>query len=99
MRNVVRANFLAAEAPGAPGKVFNVGCGASVSVNKVIAAVSRILGKETPSDFQPARVGDVRNSQADITLARKILGYEPEVDFEQGLRDTVEFFRRLMPAS
>jgi len=91
--NVVQANLLAAEAAGAPGKVFNVGCGGSVSVNQVIATINKILGKSVPSRFAPPRPGDVRRSQADITLARKVLGYEPRVSFEEGLRRTVDFFR------
>jgi len=99
VRNVVRANLLAADAPGAPGRVFNIGCGSSVSVNRVIAAIKRIVGKEVPSDYQPPRVGDVRNSEADITLAREVLGYEPEVSFEEGLGETVEFFTRIASAS
>ena len=92
VRNVVQANLLAADAAGAAGKVFNIGCGGSVSVNGVIAAINEILGKEVESEFLPPRVGDVRDSQADITLAREVLGYEPEVGFEEGLRRTVEFF-------
>jgi len=99
VRNVVRANLLAADAPGAPGRVFNIGCGSSVSVNRVIAEIKRIVGKEVPSDYQPPRVGDVRNSEADITLAREVLGYEPEVSFEEGLGETVEFFTRIASAS
>lgn len=92
VKNVVQANLLAADAAGAAGKVFNIGCGESVSVNVVIAAINKLLGKEVPSEFLPERVGDVRDSQADISLAREALGYEPEVGFAEGLEKTVEFF-------
>ena len=91
--NAVRANLLAADAPAAPGKVFNIGGGGSVTVNEVIAAVNRILGKSVPSEFQPTRAGDVRHSQADISLAREVLGYEPTVTFEEGLAKTIELFK------
>src|SRR5208337_2371480 len=93
VENVVHANLLAADAPEAPGKVFNVGCGSSVTVNQVIAAINRILGKNVRSKYEPPRAGDVKHSLADISAAKKFLGYEPKVSFEEGLRKTVEFFR------
>jgi UDP-glucose 4-epimerase len=94
--NVVRANLLAADAPSeAAGKVFNVGCGDKVTVNQVIAAINRILGRNVPSVFVPPRAGDVRHSHADISLARKLLGFEPVVSFEDGLRKTVEYFKNI----
>jgi UDP-glucose 4-epimerase len=93
VENVVHANLLAAEAPEAPGKVFNVGCGSSVTVNQVIAAINRILGKNVRSKYEPRRAGDVMHSLADISAAKKFLGYEPKVSFEEGLLKTVEFFR------
>ena len=92
VENAVRANLLAAEAPDACGKVFNVGCGHRVTVNDVIAAINRILGKNVPSRFAPARPGDVLHSDADISLARECLGYQPVVSFEEGLRKTIAFF-------
>jgi UDP-glucose 4-epimerase len=93
VENTVQANLLAAEAPEACGRVFNVGTGCAVTVNDVIAAINRILGKEVRALFAPPRPGDVRHSLADISLARKYLGYEPAVAFEEGLRKTMEFFR------
>jgi len=92
--NVVRANLLAAKAPKeACGKVFNTACGHTVTVNQVIAAINRILGKNVPSNFVPPRPGDVLHSNADISLARKLLGFEPIVSFDEGLRRTVEYFK------
>jgi len=94
--NVVRANLLAAEArTEACGKVFNVACGQSVTVNDVIARVNAILGKNIPSQFAPPRPGDVRHSNADISRARDLLGFEPGVSFDEGLRRTVEYFKGL----
>jgi len=94
VENVVRANLLSADAPKkAVGKVFNVGCGDKVTVNQVIAAINRVLGKNVPSVHVPPRAGDVRHSHADISLARELLGFTPVVSFEDGLRKTVEFFK------
>ena len=94
VENAVRANLLAAEAPEACGKVFNIGCGSAVTVNQTIATVNQILNKSVPSNFVPERPGDVRHSRADITLARELLGYQPHVTFEEGLRRTIDAFRR-----
>jgi len=93
VENVVHANLLAADAPEAPGKVFNVGCGSSVTVNQVIAAINRVLVKNVRPKYEPRRAGDVMHSLADISAAKKFLGYEPKVSFEEGLFKTVEFFK------
>ncbi len=92
--NAVQANLLAAEAPEACGKVFNIGFGSAVTVSGAIAAINRILGKSAPPVFAPLRTGDVRHSRADISLARRYLGYEPRAPFEEGLSKTIEFFRQ-----
>jgi UDP-glucose 4-epimerase len=91
--NVVHANLLAAEAPGATGRVINVACGQTVSVNGVIAAIQRVLGTRLATQHEPPRPGDVRMSDADIALAREALGYEALVNFEEGLRLTIAWFR------
>jgi UDP-glucose 4-epimerase len=54
-----------------------------------------MLGTTTKTDFQPARVGDVRESLADISLARKLLGYDPKVHLEEGLRETIDYYKQL----
>ena len=64
-----------------------------MTVNQVIAAINKILGKNVPSKYEPRRAGDVMHSLADISAAKKFLGYEPKVSFEDGLRKTVEFFK------
>ncbi len=94
VENVVRANLLAADAPEAPGRTFNVGCGSAITVNQVIAFINKALGKDIPSEFQPSRVGDVKHSLADISLARKLLAYEPTTSFEEGLARTIDFFTK-----
>lgn len=91
--NVVDANLLAAEAKDAPGGTFNIGCGRSYNLLQLIDALNRLLGTNLQPSFQAARPGDVRDSLADISQAKKVLGYQPRVDFEEGLRRTVEYYR------
>lgn len=91
--NAVHANLLACEAPNVAGKVFNVGCGDRISLNQVLAALRKITGKPLEAKYDPPREGDIRDSQADISAARKFLGYEPQVGFEQGLRLTCDWYR------
>jgi UDP-glucose 4-epimerase len=93
--NVVDANLLALTAKNAPGEVFNVGCGARFSLRHLIEKLEQILGTIARVDYLPARDGDVRDSLADIKKARNLLGYEPKISFEAGLRLTVEAFREL----
>jgi len=94
IQNVVEANLLAARAEGLAGQVINVATGKSYSINYVIAELNRILGKSLQPNYEPARPGDVRFSEADITLARQILGYEPRISFEDGLKSVVEWYAR-----
>ncbi len=91
--NVVRANLLACTAPDAPGGVFNVACGDRHSLLDLIDSLSQLCGKDAGCVHTPSRVGDVPHSQADITRARTVLGYEPAVSFSDGLRRTVDWFR------
>jgi UDP-glucose 4-epimerase len=90
--NAVQAVMRAADAPDASGNVYNVGTGASVTVLELVAALNRILGTDLRPNFVPTRVGDVKFSQADIRRTRADLGYEPLVSFEDGLRQTVEWY-------
>jgi nucleoside-diphosphate-sugar epimerase len=91
--NAVKATLLAATAPEAPGKVINVGVGESCTLNRTVELLNGIFGRALKPQYGLAREGDVRESQADISLARKILGYEPDFRFEDGLRKTVEWYR------
>ena len=93
VENAVQANLLAFEAPNASGRVFNVGVGGRVSLNTVIELLSKISGTPMEAKHDPPRDGDIRDSQADITQARNYLGYDPQVDFEEGLRRTFEWYR------
>ena len=90
--NVVDETLRACEATGASGKVFNGGTGARITLNQVINLLAKITAREIRAAYEPPRVGDIRDSQAEISLARKVLGYEPKVLFEDGLRRTWEWY-------
>ncbi|HWP84915.1 MAG TPA: SDR family oxidoreductase [Terriglobia bacterium] len=91
--NVVEANLLACAAPGAAGKVFNIGTGRRETLNQVLATLGRIFGRPVEAVYAPPRSGDIVHSLADIRKAQEELGYEPRVGFEEGLRRTVEWYR------
>jgi len=91
--NVVDATLRACLAPAAPGKVINVGTGRSSTLNQTITLLNTIFGLQVKPQYGPPRMGDVRHSTADISLARATLGYEPLVSFEEGLRRTVDSLR------
>jgi nucleoside-diphosphate-sugar epimerase len=91
--NVVDGVLRAVEAPGASGEVINVAVGGRVSLNELFAALQRIIGTNLTPTYGPAREGDVRDSQADIGKAERLLGYRPVVSFDEGLRHTVEWAR------
>lgn len=91
--NAVHANLLAAEAEGVSGKVINVGCGHTLSVNAVVRKIKDILGVDIEPAYEPARPGDVKKSHGDLTRAREWLGYAPVVSFDDGLRSTIDWLR------
>lgn len=97
--NVVRANRLAAEAPATEvsGKMFNVATGIRYSLNQTYKILQNIIGFSGPVQYAPPRVGDVKHSLADISLAQKHLKYSPTVGFEEGLRWTVDWYRAAFP--
>ncbi len=89
--NVVAANLLAADAPGIGGEILNVATGASVTVNALADAIGELLDKPVEKSYEPVREGDVLASWADVSEARRLLGYEPEVDFPDGLRRAADY--------
>jgi nucleoside-diphosphate-sugar epimerase len=88
--NVVDATIRAGEASGASGEIFNVAAGLPASVNTIAETIGEILGKPVERRHVPRRAGDIRDSWADLTKSRRILGYEPAVDLREGLRRTIE---------
>ncbi len=90
--NVVDANLAALETPGVGGRVYNIACGQGISLNQLAECLRRETGATVEAVHGPDRPGDVRDSVADITLARTELAYEPAVGLEEGLRRTVAHF-------
>lgn len=93
VENVVNANLLAAEAEGVAGRAFNVACGGRYSLLDLLGRLKEIIGSGIEPIHEAARAGDVRDSQASIEKAQKGLGYQVSIDFEEGLRRTVEWYR------
>ena len=93
--NVVDGVLRACEATGASGRVINVATGSSISLNALFEAMRRLIGASVKPVYAEPRAGDVRDSLADLRLAKDILGYKPIVPFEEGLRLTVEWYRSL----
>ena len=94
--NAVRANLLAADAPGVAGRVFNIANGKNTDLLTLVEILNRLLGTSVPPRHAAARVGDVRESLADISQARKLLCYEPVLEFEEGLRRSIAYYRSLV---
>ena len=92
--NVVQANLLAADAPGVAGRTINAAQGRSIDLLRLLELLNGLLGTNVQPQLAPPRPGDVRESQADVTLARQLLGYEPQVDFEDGLRRSIDYYRK-----
>jgi UDP-glucose 4-epimerase len=88
--NIVVANLLAADAAKIGGEILNVATGSSVTVNALADAIGEMLGKPVEKTYEPVREADVRASWADVSEARRLLGFEPEVDFANGLRRTAD---------
>jgi nucleoside-diphosphate-sugar epimerase len=91
--NVVDETLRACTAPHVSGKVFNGGTGARITLNQVLKMLEKISGKKIQAQYDPPRTGDIKDSQADISLARKLLGYEPLVHFEEGLKKTWDWYK------
>jgi UDP-glucose 4-epimerase len=89
--NVVGANLLAADAAGVGGEILNIATGGSVTVNALADAIAELLGKPVQKSYEPARKADVHASWADVAEARRLLGFEPQIDFDDGLRRTADY--------
>lgn len=92
--NVVQANLLACTQPNVGGEVFNVACNERHSVLEIAHTVARLVGKPIEIEHTPPRAGDVRHTQASIAKAQRLLGYQPAVGFEEGMRRTVAWLRQ-----
>lgn len=96
VENVVAANFLACHAPTADvcGKMFNIAAGKNFSLNQLYSFLQELTGFSQPPKYSSERPGDVHDSLADTTLAETAIGYKTLVEFEQGLRQTVQWYRK-----
>jgi nucleoside-diphosphate-sugar epimerase len=91
--NVVRANVLAMDTAGVAGKVYNIACGARVTLNRLVWELRDLVGLDFEPIYATSRSGDVRHSLADLSLARRELGYAPTVLLREGLERTIEHAR------
>jgi nucleoside-diphosphate-sugar epimerase len=92
--NVVQANLLAATAPCDKGVVMNAACHGRTTLNELVEKLNRLLGKNIAPVYQPARPGDIKHSFAAVEHARRAIGYEPRVSFDDGLEQTVAWYRQ-----
>jgi nucleoside-diphosphate-sugar epimerase len=93
IENVVQANLLAATSRDAVGTAINIGCGERISLNSVLHLAGELLGIAIEADYREPRPGDVRDSLADISKARQLLGYDPKISFRAGLARTLDALR------
>ena len=92
VKDVVNANILAMKAPNAAGKVINIAAGKRTTLNELVSVLNDILGKNIEPEYTDPREGDIKHSFADISLAKEIIGYEPEYTLEEGLKQTVKWY-------
>lgn len=93
VENVVEANLRACEATGIAGEAYNIACGGRYTLLELLGKLKEIIGSDIAPAHEPARAGDVRDSQASIEAASRAFGYRVSVDFEEGLRRTVDWYR------
>jgi nucleoside-diphosphate-sugar epimerase len=94
--DIVRGNLLAADAADMAGQAINVATGQQFALLDLIAAINKVLGTDIEPKFADPRPGDAPESLADISLARTLLGYEPQVGFDEGLARSIEYYRGLV---
>jgi UDP-glucose 4-epimerase len=94
--NVVAANLAAATAPEAVGRVMNAACGTQFTLLELVASINRVLGTSIEPIFADRRAGDILASLADITLAQQTLDYRPVVEFDEGLRRSIDYYQSLI---
>jgi nucleoside-diphosphate-sugar epimerase len=92
--NVVEANLLAARAKKTAGEVINIACGKAITVNEIIDMINEFTGRKVKPIYTAPRPGDVKHSLADISLAKKLIGFTPKVSFRQGLEKSIDWYRK-----
>ena len=91
--NVIQANMLAADAPKAQGQVINIACHKQISLNHILGILRELLDTDIAAEYTDTRAGDIKHSLADISRAKELLGFEPRIDFEQGLRQAIDWYK------
>jgi nucleoside-diphosphate-sugar epimerase len=94
VENVVQVNLAACERGPGKGEAVNVACGERYTLNDLLRCLEKLMGVSANPEYQPARAGDVKHSQAAIDQAVRLFGFQPTIGFEDGLARTVEYFRR-----
>lgn len=94
IQNVVDGNLLAMHTPAAAGNIYNIACGDRISLLDLVEQLNVIIGKDLKPHFAPPRIGDILHSRASIELARRDLGYEPQVSFGEGLKQTIDWYSK-----
>jgi UDP-glucose 4-epimerase len=92
VKNVVEANIQACETPGIGGRAFNLGTGGRYTLNYTLKLLEGFSGRPAGAKYGPPREGDIRDSQADVSLACQAFGYDPQIRFEEGLRKTWDWY-------
>jgi len=93
VKNIAKANILALKSDSKQGETINIACGDSISVNDIFNKIKDYLEKDIQPDYHPERKGDVRHSLADIKKAKELIGYEPYVSFDEGLKQTIDWYK------
>ena len=93
VNDIIQANLRAALSKPADGHVVNIAYGAKSTLNELANLIIEYTDSDSSVKYEEARKGDVRHSFADLSLAKELLGYEPQFDLKRGLKDTIEFFR------
>jgi UDP-glucose 4-epimerase len=101
IENVINANLLAIQAPAekVSGKVFNVATAQRITLNDAVRSLRELTGYSGPVEYAAPRAGDIAHSLADISRAKEALGYEPTVNFHEGLRRTIAWYRGMAAAA
>ena len=93
IQNTINANLLACTAKDVAGEVFNISCNTGTTLLELVEKINRILGKDILPIHTEERPGDVKHSLADISKAKKMLGYKVEVPFDEGLKKTIKWYK------
>ena len=93
IENVMQANWLALTVEKTSGQAMNISTASSVTVNTVVKTITKLLGKDLKPVYAPPRQGDIKHSFADVSLAKKIIGYESKVSFDEGIRRAIDWYK------